>query len=188
MGTMKRLLILSACLVLSACGSTADITCDQQYWDGTIGTCLPEGWDIIDKETLRQRGVPEETIVAFQMTESVSGQFPTIAVTKESLPNPVTSQDYSAASIRSVEVMEGYTLVDTQTITIEGEDASMHIFTAQPLVGEPRRRFYQVSVVRNDIGFTVTAVSPVSIDKNVEDAMMLILKQTVFTEPMKEEK
>jgi len=174
--------------MLSACGSSADIACDQQYWDGTVGTCLPDGWDIIDQETLRQRGVPEETIVAFQMTEAVSGQFPTVAITKEPLPNTVTSEDYSAASIRSVEVMEGYTLVDTQQTTVEGESASMHIFTAQPLVGEPRRRFYQVSVVRNDIGFTLTAVSPVSIDKDTEDAMMLILNNVVFTESMKEEK
>ena len=183
---MKRLLILSACLVLSACGNSAEVTCDPQYWDGTVGTCLPEGWDIIDQETLRQRGVPAETIVAFQKTESVSGQFPTVAITKEILPDPVSSENYSAASIRSVEVMEGYTLVDTQTISVEEEDASMHIFTAQPLVGEPRRRFYQVSVVRDDAGFTVTGVSPVSIDKDVEDAMMLIINNVVFTEPTKE--
>ncbi|MBT5236947.1 hypothetical protein HOL63_01080 [Candidatus Peregrinibacteria bacterium] len=186
---MKRIFLFSACVLLAACGGgSARSGCEQDYWDGTVGTCLPEGWEIIDKETLRQRGVPEETIVAFQISESVSGQFPTVAVTKERLPNPVTAQNYSSASIRSIEVMEGYTLVDSKDFTVDGEDVSLHIFTAQPIEGEPRRRFFQVSTAIEDIGFTATAVSPVSITKELEEDMMLILEHLVFSEPIEEEK
>jgi len=186
---VRRLFLLSTCLLLTACGGgSAVAVCDVDYWDGTVGTCLPEGWDIIDQETLRQRGVPEETIVAFQISESVSGQFPTVAITKERLPSPFSANDYSLASIRSVEVMEGYELVDSKDFTVAGEDVSLHIFTAQPIVGEPRRRFLQVSTAIDDIGFTATAVSPVSITNELEDDMMLILDNLFFTAPVEEKK
>lgn len=186
---MRRLYILSACFLLTACGGGSSSTaCDQDYWDGSVGTCIPEGWDIIDQETLRQRGVPEETIVAFQITESVSGQFPTVAVTKERLPSPVSAENYSLASIRSVEVMEGYELVDSKDFTVDGEDVTLHIFTAQPIEGEPRRRFHQVSTAIEDIGFTATAVSPVSITNDLEKDMMLILENLFFSAPVEEEK
>lgn len=184
---MKRIFLFSVCILLTACGGgSTGTSCDQEYWDGIVGTCLPEGWEVVDTETLRQRGVPEETIVAFQKTESVSGQFPTVAVTKERLPNVVSPEAYSMASIRSVEVMEGYKLVDAKDFTVDGEGVSMHIFTAQPIEGEPRRRFFQVSTALEDIGFTATAVSPVSIDKTLESDIMLILEQLIFIEPEEE--
>jgi len=177
---------LSFLLVSCGGGSSAAVSCDQEYWDGVVGTCLPEGWEIVDAETLRQRGVPEETIVAFQASESLSGQFPTVAITRERLTNVVEPSRYSEANMRSIEVIDGYTHVDTRDFTIADTDVQLHIFTAQPIEGEPRRRFYQVSTVHEEDGFTVTGVSPVSIGQALEDAMLLIIESTIFEEPVKE--
>lgn len=183
-----RSFVLSACFLLTACGGGgSEVACEQQYWDGTIGTCLPEGWEVIDSETLYQRGVPEETIVAFQASESLSGQFPTVAVTREKLANAVDPMQYSSANIRSIEVIDGYEHLDTRDIDIGETSVSMHIFTAQPIEGEPRRRFYQVSTTDGENGFTLTGVSPVSITKEVEDQLLLIIGQVVFEEPETEE-
>ncbi len=184
---MKRLSLLSLCFFLAACGGSSEVVCNQEYWDGIVGTCIPEGWDTISQEVLRQRGVPEETIVAFQKSESVSGQFPTVAITQERLPNLVKPDDYSQASIRSIEVMEGYEMLDTQDFDIAGEEVSLHIFTAQPIEGEPRRRFFQVSTTYEDSGFTITGVSPVSIDNDVEQQLMIILENVIFEAPTEEE-
>lgn len=184
----KRTTIILSCLTLVACGGgSSAISCDQEYWDGTIGTCLPEGWEVIDSETLYQRGVPEETIVAFQSSESLSGQFPTVAVTREKLASVVEPKTYSDANIRSIQVIDGYEHVDTRDFAIAGEDVSLHIFTAQPIEGEPRRRFYQVSTTYGDTGYTVTGVSPVSIGKELEDKLLLMIGQVVFEEPQTEE-
>ena len=181
---MKRIVVLAAFLLLASCGgSSSEIACSQDYWDGTVGTCLPDGWEILDTETLRQRGVPEETIVAFQAKDPISGQFPTVAVTQEQLSSVVDPLQYSDANIRSIEVVEGYTRVDIKDYQIAGTKVSLHIFTAQPIEGEPRRRFYQVSTTDGDMGYTITAVTPVSIDKTTEDAMLLILSGIVFEQP-----
>ncbi|MAE68426.1 MAG: hypothetical protein QF793_00030 [Candidatus Peribacteraceae bacterium] len=185
----KRIALLSVSLLLTACGggSGDKVSCDVNYWDGTFGTCLPESWEILNTETLRQRGVPEETIAAFQSSESHSGQFPTVAVTRERLANVVDPKQYSDANMRSVEVLDGYEHVDTRDFEIDGSKISLHVFTGQPIEGEPRRRFYQVSTTVEDTGYTVTAVSPVSINKELEGHILLILEQVTFEEPKEEE-
>lgn len=184
----NRILIITASIVLVSCGGSSDsIACDTSYWDGTVGTCLPESWEILDGETLHQRGIPEETIAAFQSSESFSGQFPTVAVTRERLANVVDPAQYSDANMRSVEVLDGYEHIDTREFSIDGETISLHVFTGQPIEGEPRRRFYQVSTTVEDVGYTVTAVSPVSIDKGLEESLLLILEQVTFKEPVVEE-
>ena len=168
--------LLSACVLLVSCGGSKDgVACDQKYWDGTMGTCL------------RQRGVPEETIAAFQSSESFSGQFPTVAVTRERLANVVDAKQYSDANIRSVQVLDGYEHIDTRDFQVDDTKVSLHVFTGQPIEGEPRRRFYQVSTTAEDTGYTATAVSPVSIPKELEESLMLILGQITFIEPSTEE-
>ena len=186
---VKKVVLLSLCALLVSCGgeSSGSVTCHQDYWNGILSTCIPSGWEILDQETLRQRGVPEETIVAFQSEESVSGQFPTVAVTREKLSSPVSAKRYSEANIRSVEVLDGYEHIDTKEITVAESDVSLHIFTAQPIEGEPRRRFYQVSFTNDDVGFTATGVSPVSIHAALEKKMLLIMQQIGFEERVQAE-
>lgn len=152
-----------------------------------MGTCLPEKWEVLNTETLRQRGVPEETIAAFQSSESFSGQFPTVAVTRERLANTVDPSQYSSANMRSVEVLDGYEHVDTREFKVDGVKVNLHIFTGQPIEGEPRRRFYQVSTTTGDVGYTVTAVTPLSISKDLDDSILLILGEVTFVEPKEEE-
>src|SRR3989344_5185501 len=173
---MKKMLFLSACILLAACGggSGSALSCDKPYWDGLVGSCIPDGWEVVNRETLRQRGVPEETIVGFQHTEAVSGQFPTIAITQEKLANPVDPKEYSMASMRSIEVLNGYEHIDTKEFDVDGEKVDLHVFTGQPIEGQPARRFYQVSTAVDDTGFTMTAVTPVSIDAGLEKQIMLM--------------
>src|SRR3990167_3142323 len=99
---MQRFLIplFVLAILLSACGGGAvAVECASDYWDGAVGACLPKGWSVLDKETLKERGVPEETIAAFRSEESVSGQFPTVTVTSEVLASavPPAAADYSSS-------------------------------------------------------------------------------------------
>lgn len=173
-------------LFLVACGSTSEVGCEQSYWDGVFGTCLPAGWSVVDRETLRQRGVPEETIAAFQTDEAVAGQFPTVTVTREQLSQPAAPSTYSDASVRAVEVLPGYERIDTRTTTIDGADVTLHIFSLQPVQEEPRRRFYQESTAVEDLGYSITATSPLTVDSTLEDEILLILENAAFTEPTEE--
>ena len=177
------------CLLLSACsgGGGEESACVQDYWDGEVGTCLPENWIVVDSETLLQRGVPPETIVAFQAEQAVSGQFPTVAITRETLSQDVSAKDYSDASVRSVSVLQGYEEVDTRDISVDAEKVSLHIFTAQPDDGEPRRRYYQVSMPKGRKGYTMTATTPVAIEDAAEGQVLAILEGFTLTEPVVEE-
>jgi hypothetical protein len=179
---MKRLvipLVLTALLV-SCGGSTPVAECTQDYWNGTVGTCLPEGWTVMDRETMLQRGLPEETVVAFSSDASVSGQFPSITVTQEPLAQAVEAVDYSAANIRAVSVLPGYKLIDSVDLAVDGVDVALHTFAAQPLEEEPARRFYQISTVQQGVGYTITAAVPLSVPKDLEAQVLLILKSVTF--------
>lgn len=184
---LKNALLIGSLILLAGCGgsSASTIACETDYWDGNLGTCLPKGWVVLDAETLRQRGVPEETIAAFQKSTAVSGQFPTVAVTREPLADAVTPVQYSDANIRSVQILDGYKQIDSKDFTVDGEKVKIHTFTAQPVAGEPQRRFYQVSTIVKNIGYTFTGVAPVSIDATTEKEILLMLQKITFKEVVK---
>ncbi len=182
---MRRLPLLAfGLLLLTACGgsSTASV-CDRGYWDGAIGACVPEGWQVFDRSALDIKGMPPEVVVAFQSETPTSGQFVTVTVTRETLAQPISSSDYSAASIQSVQGLPGYEEADRQSVTIDEEDLDIHIFTAQPSSDQPSSRFYQLSAVAEGIGYTFTAATPVSVDDEVEDQVISILKSATFVQP-----
>lgn len=181
----KRLLLLSLALPLAACGGDdpVEVTCDSFYWDGTVGTCLPDGWTVVDRDALDERGVPSETIVAFQSETPVAGQFATVTVTQEPLAEEISSTDYSDASVQSVETLPGYELLDETDIQIDGEDVILHVFSAQPREEEPQNRFYQVSMTKGNRGYTFTAATPLAVEEPLEGQVLLLLENATLTEP-----
>lgn len=186
---MKRVLSIVFCtFLLASCGGgsskTTDIVCKQQFWNGVIGVCLPDGWTVLEREKLSERGVPDQVLVAFQSEKSVSGQTPTITVTSEKLGSPLESPAYSKASIRSVTTLPGYKLIDSRSLQVEGQAVDLHVFTAQPVTGEPERRFFQLSAVAANIGYTVTVLTPVSISETLEKEITLIMNSVRFSEPV----
>lgn len=181
---MKRLITpLVFLLILTSCGGggrSGKIVCEQEYWDGVYGTCLPDGWVIVNSETLRQRGVPEDVIVAFQAETSVSGQFPAVTVTRERITQATEAGAYSDASMRSVSVLPGYEAFDSREITLDTERVKLHVFAAQPVTQEPLRRFYQVSTIVGSNGYTITGTAPVSVSDATEKEITLILTNSTF--------
>lgn len=186
---MKKILIaFGATLLLSACGSSgssdnASIVCDQQFWNGTVAVCLPKGWKVLSKESLQTLGVPEETIAAFQYETPHAGQIDTVTVTREPLAADATTSDYSQANVLAVSTLPDYKLIDKQTVTIDGEESSLHIFSARPSADQPVRRYYQVSGAKERTGFTFTGSFPLSIQDNEADQVQFILKNVSFQDP-----
>ena len=179
--------LLACTLLLSACGSSSGnsstSSCKQQYWDGTLGVCLPATWKVLDRETLQSRGVPDEVTTAFQSSVVVSGQNPTVTVTKETLQGTIDSVSYSQASIRSVASLPGYKLIDTRAVKIDGNDLELHVFSALPLPEEPEKRFYQLSSVSNGFGYTLTALTPLSVSSSLESEVLTIMRSLTFKDP-----
>lgn len=179
----SSVLVLSLFLVSCGAGTSSTATDCQNYWFDQIGACLPASWILLDREELSQRGVPEDVIIAFQSNEPVSGQFPTISVTREPLSTVVTPAEYSDATIRSVAVLPGYTLIDQKKVTIDGVSLPVHVFFAQPVSGEPQRRFLQVSTVVGQNGFTITALTPLTVSGTLEAQILAILGGITFKAP-----
>lgn len=183
----KLTALLSLTVLVASCsggsGSSSSSDCKQQYWDGTIGVCLPTNWKVVDRETLTSRGVPDEVMAAFQSSAIVAGQNPTVTVTKETLQSDLDPVAYSQASIRSVTSLPGYKLIDTRAVKIEGKNLELHVFSAKPLPEEPERRFYQLSTANKSIGYTLTALTPLSVTSSLETEILTIMRSLVFTDP-----
>jgi hypothetical protein len=145
--------------------------------------CLTDGWRVVDRDTLVERGISDDVIVAFQSQTAVSGQFPTITVTKENLSQDMKPEDYSDASIRSVSALPGYKQIDNRAVTIDGADLKIHVFSAQLLADEPERRFLQLSSVSKGAGYTFTALTPLSVDKTLENQILTMMKSVSFKAP-----
>jgi hypothetical protein len=135
---------------------------------------------------LDDRGVPEEAVVAFQTEESIAGQYLTIVVTREDLPEEVTSSEYSEAGAASVTTLPGYARIDETNVEIDGESHILHAFTAQPSQDQPMARFYQLSLAKGRSGYTFTAATPVSIDDSAEERITAILVNATLQAPVEE--
>lgn len=180
---MRKILSIPLfCLLLTACGSAAtEVACTTVYEDAFVGTCLPEGWHVVDRGELDDRGVPVEVTTAFQSDAPYSGQFATVTVTREVLPQHLDSVAYSEASILSVQTLPGYEEIDRRSVTIDAAKVTLHIFTAQPRGDQPESRFYQVSAVSPDtIGYTFTGATPVSVPDELETQIIAILRNATL--------
>lgn len=187
MVSMKRLLFAGmATLILAGCGSgssAATVTCEQQYWDGVFAVCLPKGWRVLSTDTLRQLGVPEETVAAFQYETPHAGQLDTVTVTREPLSTEIDTPDYVQSNLLALSALPDYRLIDKETVTIDGKQSALHVFSARPSADQPIRRFYQVSVAKDKIGYTFMGSFPLSIQDSEVDQVTFILKNVSFTDP-----
>lgn len=182
----KFCMAVGLCMVLAGCGGGASertANCEYAYWDGAVGTCLPTGWHVVDRNGLDQRGVPRDVVVAFQSDTAASGQFPTVTVTREALAQPIGSTAYSEASVQSVKSLPGYQELDLRDQITDDEDVKMHIFSAQPRVDAPKTRFYQLSAVSGNYGYTFTAAVPLSVESDLENQLLLIIGNATFRKP-----
>lgn len=173
-------------LVLVACGSqdnTVAVACESQFWNNIFATCLPAGWRVLSSDNLRTLGVPEETIAAFQVAEAQNGQFDTVTVTQEPLAQDLTTTNYSIANITAVSALPDYSLLDKTVQYVDGQETSLHVFSARPVPDAPVRRYYQVSAVKDRMGYTFTGSFPLSIGSDEADEVTFILKNISFTDP-----
>lgn len=188
---MKKLpLVLLSTVValsLSACGSTTtasgDLAACKHYWFQMVGACLPDNWNVLEQSDLNARGVAEDTVIAFQAKDASSGQFPTVTITREPLASVVDPVAYSDATMRSVAVLPNYKLIDKKKTTLDGTALQVHVFYAQPAAGEPQRRFYQVSTTVDRSGYTITALTPVTVPSALEKEVLTIIGSITFKQP-----
>lgn len=179
-------------LLLASCGGSSGTptACTQQYWNGRVGICLPDGWRVLERERLDQQGIPQDVVAAFQVEKPVSGQYPTVVVTQEPLSQTMDTTTYSLASMRAVSALPGYALIDTRSVNIDTKAANVHIYTAQPAADQPKTRFSQVSAVSppdasspTGTGYTVTAFAPLSLSSSLEAQELAMVESLTFVEP-----
>jgi hypothetical protein len=186
---VRRLRIIVGCSLLSllaGCGassSTSTVTCDQQFWNNEVAACLPKGWKVLSQEQLALLGVPEETVAAFQFETAHAGQTDSVTVTKETLVQETKTPDYSASSIQGVASLPEYKLLDKITVTVDGSETAIHVFSARTQADQPVRRYYQLSVAKDRVGYTFTGSFPLSIQESEAADVEFILKNVSLKDP-----
>lgn len=181
----KAAAIFIGCLLLAGCGGggESEVACVSTYWNETFGLCLPEGWNVLSAEELQLRGMPTQVAAGFQAAEGVSGQFPTITATVEPLPGEVTLADYAKASREAVARRKDYRKIDERKATIDGEETTIHVFSAQPLTTQPQLRFYQLPVPHEGKGYVFTAALPLTVTDTTVQQVLTILGSVTFKAP-----
>lgn len=184
---MKRFTLLACALVsLAACSRSSPsstvipVTCDSRYWDGEVSVCVPQGWHALEPEAFRDHGLPQEVIAAFQANSAVSGQYPSMTVTRERLTTAVTPSAYSKATMETVRSLSGYKEIDVRDVTIEDLGVDLHLFSARSSPDQPKQKFYQVSTVKGQNGYSFTAAGPLSVDDAVEKRLLFIIEHVGF--------
>lgn len=187
MTRMKSAVLLTLLVTLAACSSsgskTVKVVCDQQFWNSSFAACLPKGWKVLSSDTLRQLGVPEETVAAFQFDTPHAGQLDTVSVTREPLTQDLSTTDYSNSNILSVSALPDYKLIDKIVAYIDGKESAIHVFSARPAPEQPVRRYYQLSAVSDKNGYTFTGSFPLSIQDSEASEVQFILKNVSFINP-----
>lgn len=186
---MKRIRFVALTLgffALTACGtssSTTTVTCDLQFWNGSVSACLPKGWKVLSREQLTVLGVPEETVAAFQFETPQAGQLDTVTVTREPLSKEMVTSDYSASNVLAVSALPDYKLIDKVVVTVDGKESAIHVFSARPSPDQPIRRYYQLSAAVERTGYTFTGSFPLSIQDSEANEVLFIMKNVSFTDP-----
>ena len=175
---------LMACLSLVSCGGSGGTVCTQQYWNGSVGVCLPDAWKVVERERFQQLSLPPEVEAAFQAEDPVSGLYPTAVITREILMLPTDSIAYSRANVQAVSILPGYEQLDKRTVTVDGKEVEQHVYTAQPEADQPKSRFYQVSAVSGSgTGYTVTVSLPFSVSEALDRQALAISQSLTTVEP-----
>ncbi len=176
-----------AVVLLAGCGSGGSskntVVCEQQFWNTMFAACLPKGWRVLSSDTLRQLGVPEETVTAFQFETPHAGQLDTVTVTREPLSSEIKTPEYSQSNLLAVSSLPDYRLIDKETVYVDGEESALHVFSARPSADQPIRRYYQISMSQEKTGFTFTGSFPLSIQDNEAEQVKFILKNVSFKDP-----
>lgn len=184
--------LLLTLVALTACGSgsssSSTVTCDQKFWNGMFAACLPKGWRVLSQDALRQLGVPEETVAAFQFETPHAGQLDTVTAVREPLSQDMTTTEYSNSNMLAVSALPDYKLIDKTVVTIDGRESALHVFSARPTPEQPIRRYYQLSAASERTGYAFTGSFPLSIQDSEADQVEFILKNVSFVDPTAAEK
>lgn len=130
----------------------------------------PRGWGKIAENTLDTLGI----------IGGIQGPFrrmymPTIIITQEKLTDTLSLSEYTHAAIKSIKMLPDYTFISQEIIsTIDGE-YGMHVFTAKLTPDISASQFYQVYIVKGDMGFTFTAATGVTPSKILDTTIRKIL-------------
>ncbi len=174
--------VVCTLLLLAACGGTS-VSCGENVWTGEFGLCLSEGWEQILDATLKQEGVPMETVAAFHRTDPSGGQRDNIVVSMEALPGNVPALAYAEANLKVVEAVPDYAQLEKREVKIDGAVTLLHIFTARPVADLPVRRFYQLSIVKGMSGYTFTGTLPFATDDAAEKTLTDMLLSVTMEKP-----
>lgn len=142
--------------------------------------CIAEGWERMGTDQMASLKIPEETLAAFRSSSREDGQRFTLVATREEVSDVPHQIAYGEANRKSVQALPGYEHLEDREVTVAGSPAVLHTFVARPIADQPKRRFYQVSLLQESIGYTVTASSPLSIEKATEDSLFQMVQSPSF--------
>lgn len=167
-------MFLSPSLAYAAKTNPAKVQCTK-YWSGTVGACLPKGWEALDRtELLRAR--TSKDVVAGIKTDIPLDDITSFVTIRYGV---LDSVDFVSNS-----QIVGYEEVETLTVNVGGRERTLRIFDALAKKRE-KFRYYEMNngISLSDKHFAVTMVTPTDISSSDYAEIIAFYKSLTFKKP-----
>ncbi len=162
---MKKLITSAVCLLLlTGCfggGGGGDVGNEVVVVNKPpVSLSVPKAWREIKESDLS--AMSKDTVLAYSSLNYTNGFASNISITKEALDKEYSSEQYATANmVNSAKFLEDYTKLGEKEITVKEDDntdvkTKMHTFEARFDRLEKKRKYIQLYLVKNKIGYTVT--------------------------------
>lgn len=125
---------------------------------------VPKAWREIKPQDLSAMG--DDLVISYASLNYANGFANNISVTKETLPASVSSLQYAEANmVNSAKFLDSYLKLNEQDVSLQDEDGKpiptkLHTFQARVDRVERQRKYLQIYIVKDLIGYTATVVVP----------------------------
>lgn len=175
------LLTLALILVLSGCFGGETVSLDG-YSNDTFSIGVLANWQTVEQGELNEN-IPPEALVAFISSD------PTINITivREFLAVEASPLEYANANINYAEEnILDYDRLGTEEININGQDTRFHVFKGRASAEDLMLKFVQVYLVKDQVGYTVTATLYIDSTQEDVDTLKEVLSSFQFIEQSEE--
>ncbi|MBI5414091.1 hypothetical protein HZA38_01085 [Candidatus Peregrinibacteria bacterium] len=182
--------LLGALLIFAGCGGGSpeyqipgDTELESISLQG-ISLKKPPSWELIDR-TDRPDAIPSDVILLMRSVEPWGAQlnFALVGVGKEKLPENTSSIQYAKAAVQKTEQeIVNYESVSEEDIDIQGNKAIFLQFRGKESLSGDVREWFHLFVAKNDMGYVVSAVTPLDAEANQKEFIKSIVKSFAFRE------
>lgn len=154
--------------------------CEKQFLGGTVELCIPNEWETFDVSGLRKTLPSSVQLVGvFNAKDRLDTIKPSLVIRRDSQVRTRLNSVYLRQKIREARGANRYARVRMSYIPIDGRRTPLHVYQSVDPFGN-RLRHYDLNVLHNGMGYSVTATVRRPAAPEVHNQVMQMFKSLQF--------